>query len=227
MDRITRAATKSVLIATVVLTQCRVGCGTNGESGAETASDSYVLECEEPSEILLVTGEASGYVRCEDGSVNRVEAVVLDPMQYVERIHECSDDVATDDSDCRSDLDCDLQEWGQCEYADAYYRYGCFCVYMCASDADCREDQLCLSAEAANGITWPRCVSAECRDGDDCSSGECGVSTKGSQCGPWAKVACRTGLDECRSNEQCGDGQDDLCTPHDDRWQCRHWYGCD
>ncbi len=220
-----------VILLGLLSASCEKGCGNGVDTSGhdDTSETAAPAVCENPSEIELTEGGASGYVRCEDGSVNRVEAVDLDPSHYADRVAECSEDVTPNHGNCSVDSDCGDGVEHQCRFVDAHYQYGCYCEYLCSTDADCPDGQICVAPEAASGVSWPRCVFADCASEGGCASGECGVASKGSQCEPWVYLACRTSGDSCRTNADCGDQQDALCTADDDQenWECKSWYGCD
>ncbi len=222
----TRAVTAA--LSCLLLSACDGDPGEQ-DSPVDTHDPAAVQSCEGPVDIELSYGGASGYQACDDGSVNRVSAVDLDPEQYADRVTECPEDISPNDGNCSSDADCGDDAQHQCGYISTYYVYGCFCEFLCSSDADCAEGQICVAPEAANGVQWPTCVVAECTGSSDCASGECGVSSKGSECGDWVRLDCRTEDDTCRANSDCTEDQDNLCTARDGEstWACSTWYGCD
>lgn len=94
----------------------------------------------------------------------------------------------------------------------------------CTTDADCGDGSVCISSALAEygGGDETVCIQAACTTGDDCDSGECGLSTYDDGCGPIARLVCRTEDDACRSDDDCPDGANQCVLPYwsDAAWDC-------
>ncbi len=223
-------AIAAVFLGVMACSSNHCGSPDRGEDSAKPPLDSRVATtCAQPEEVELTYGQASGYERCHDGSINRVIEVPIDISHYVERVTECPEDLHPHDGDCLEDSDCGEGSQHQCKYESTNYGHGCYCQFLCSTDDECGPGFVCVAPEAAEGTTVPKCVPAECSNSDDCELGECGVASIASQCEAFIRLTCRTDDDSCRTNDDCGDGQEDLCTRiHDEgRWACVERYGCD
>jgi len=187
--------------------------------------------CEQSTSLLHDDGEPTGFERCADGSIHRVEALATDPL-----IPEPS--CAGDESwqDCTTDADCTFGPHGKCAHVDAagfdsglYSEAGCTCVYSCASDAECGDQGVCVPPEVHGVSEHSECASfPTCIADADCASGECGYQTTDDGCGPYPTLSCRTEADTCRTNEQCTEPQGELCFPPTvpgEPWECTY-EGC-
>ncbi len=185
-----------------------VGCGLF-EPKLEVCPGAPGLGCENPERILDVAGSPSGYVRCADGSVNRVAAQVIEPA-YTDR---CEDRPGSADPNlsCEVSADCGADGYCRFGYWEPGPGSGCYCVSEpCREDGDC-ENGLCYLGA---------CVEAECRNASDCESGECGlweVHDRGSDLElTYDGIVCRTAGDDCRHGDadpcRCGHGFDcEIC----------------
>lgn len=82
----------------------------------------------------------------------------------------------------------------------------CDCVYACATDEDCATGMVCGPPELSENATYPRCVPAACKDGDDCASGECGLVDYFDGCGVVTELRCRDSKqDTCRGDGDCAE----------------------
>ncbi|MCB9780704.1 MAG: ferritin-like domain-containing protein [Alphaproteobacteria bacterium] len=159
--------------------------------------------CQDAAPILDRDGVTTGYVRCADGSVDRVGAVsvaVVDERAVCEGTEE--------ERSCETAADCTEAAHGNCLTTGALYddTPSCTCAYSCATDSDCGAGQACVPADLFDELSANRCVSAECTRGADCESGACGVSAWDDGCGFQVALLCRDGDDECRSDEDCDPG---------------------
>lgn len=174
--------------------------------------------CVAPSPLLTADGWPTGFVRCADGSTDRVQAVPSDPT--ADRIPACDGADGYDDAAC----------------ADAprglyYSMYGCswphcVCTYPCAQDTDCGPGFACLPPEAhGGGIDWPTCIPATCLTDADCPSGECGLGAVDSCDGTSYRLDCRTPDDACRVPEDCPENSPlwKLCSSGGGAWECQYW----
>jgi hypothetical protein len=177
--------------------------------------------CVDPQPILTVDGAATGYERCADGSVNRVENGVVLGGDYGGDVPECEDHVAY--RNCDADADCQDPPGGHCAKVGPYlFPASCECTWPCASDIDCTANEVCLPPEVHDlPLSWPLCVPAKCRTGATCSSGECAVATL-RDCG-WgmAELRCRKDTDTCRSNLECDEGAH-FCWAYGDHMECEY-----
>lgn len=215
-----RRSTFSLLRASILT--ALLGCPP-GDKADDTASGA---RCVSPTSILLADGSASGFVRCEDGAVNRVSAEAVDPTIDTPA---CVGDEEV--RACETDAECTDGAYAKCiSYidSDTYIGYGdswtaCGCVYSCASDADCASGEVCLSPDV-EPLVWPAypaCVPAECNTDDDCASGECGVGAYDDGCDTTIALSCRDTADACRADDDCSgtetcwDGSDWSCATTD------------
>ena len=155
--------------------------------GADTEREPYTwAPCTDPEPVLDPKGSSTGWVRCADGSVNRVEAVPVDMALY--DVRECG---VVKPGGCYSDANCTERPNGRCAEWTSFGGPWCACTYLCSADADC-------------------------------ATGECGYNP----CGVYPRdpdgVACRTGGDACRVDDDCDWGwAGNWCSPSDGSWSCR------
>jgi len=188
--------------------------------GADTEREPYTwAPCTDPEPVLDPKGASTGWVRCADGSVNRVEAVPVDMALY--DVRECG---VVKPGGCYSDANCTERPNGRCAEWTSFGGPWCTCTYLCSVDADCDEDEVCVTPEVL-WDKWPTCHPAPCRTGANCASGECGftecdVYARGSPCAP---LTCRSDLDTCRVDEDCqwnaGKGGN-WCRADEEGWSC-------
>ncbi|MDP2316249.1 MAG: ferritin-like domain-containing protein [Pseudomonadota bacterium] len=162
--------------------------------------------CPDGESLLFADGSASGYERCADGAINRVEAMAVDPTITAEACAGTEGFRA-----CETDSDCTDGPHGKCITGVDDYSYGtedptiCGCEYSCATDADCASTQACVPPGVVDTYQdWPVCVTAACTDNADCDSGECGLGAYDSGCGLQLGLECREADDDCRVREDCG-----------------------
>jgi len=83
---------------------------------------------------------------------------------------------------------------------------------QCMTDADCDPGTVCIGDEIGGmGGSDSYCVTASCETGEDCDSGECGLSSYDDGCGTTVQLACRTDDDQCRGDVDCTDGGTNQC----------------
>lgn len=181
------------------------GCGDKDDeddgSGTDSGGTSVVASCVDPVDILDPAGLPTGFVRCDDGAVDRVAARDWDPTITGERCAGKELERA-----CEVDADCTDSAHGACLTVTYEGGFGdaCQCSYSCATDTDCDPGQLCVGPGVTGGVTaWPVCVAASCETGDDCASGECGIESWDDGCGWSVDLLCRSDADECRSDADC------------------------
>lgn len=184
--------------------------------------------CEGSTAILDASGAATGYERCDDGSVHRVSAVAVSSTIEGE---SCRGD--EEYQSCTTDADCTYGRGSvaRCIHDDSVdiggrmvpgaspdtaipEGSGCNCAYSCATDADCGDGFACVpTGIVTKNEAWSTCVPAACSTDSACESGECGVASYDDGCGYNPSLACRTDADECRSDEDCDEAQ---CAAEDD-----------
>jgi hypothetical protein len=178
--------------------------GSGGSDGGGKPVTHPLAKCANPK-ALKIQGKDSGYVTCDDGSVDRVKAVACDTSAPAcvgnEDFQNC-----TTDADCSGNQHCAHNEGGD--------GGGCDCVSPCATDADCNDTEVCLCAGLPGGSTYSTCLAADCHLGGDCDSGECGLNVA-QGCTADAQISCRDlQHDDCRSDSNCA-GDDNCYTPFD------------
>ncbi len=176
--------------------------------------------CGEAEPVLDAAGGPSGWVRCEDGSLNRVAPSACPGPPPGAACPEGGG------GQCAVDSDCQARPHGRCVqvFLGGKQAADCGCAYGCEADADCGADQICL-CDAAEGS---RCVTATCATNAACGDGECGLSASDDGCGVTYALACRTADDTCRSNVDCGPDSFEACAADYQTgvWQCASQGAC-
>jgi len=185
--------------------------------------DAEPTRCEDPQELLQRGGTPSGFVKCADGTIQRVEARPADPSNDTP---SCVGDENT--LYCESDADCTERPHGRCISVQVSIEGGidqtryCNCQYTCATDADCPTGQACIPGKIVDGIPIALCVPANCTTNADCASGECGLSVHHNGCGLTVSLGCREESDTCRTKADCFDADTVSCAlSHEGGWQCQ------
>jgi hypothetical protein len=195
------------------------GCG---EPAGEPAVPGF-QPCVGPVPILDGVGQPTGFVRCTDGSVDRVGSWTGDPETYTGAFGDPSR--FSDEYECNEDADCGgLPVRCVVHRSCKNYDYP-GCEVVCGSDTDCLDGEVCVPPELG-GARWPTCERVgDCRTGTDCASGECGayiVHDEG------VGLFCRSATDTCRSDEDCTDPWGWVCQPFGPHWSCESFSpGCD
>lgn len=206
------STSKSVTIRWMVLMfPLAGGCVDVGPPGEDAGVDVVVdLECDDATQLvptdfaengvqMFPGADAAGIERCDFSTFNSTS------------IEACSTDTTAEDCNvpiaegggCGTDAPC---ERGRC-LGDASGE--CRCRDFCASDEECGGGEACVCSSGLreddtsfNAMTpVPTCVPAECRTGEDCLSGKCGVVID--SCGNPLELRCRSVADECVSNASC------------------------
>jgi hypothetical protein len=176
----------------------------NGDGDGDTVEPIDPTLCEDPEPIMQAGTEIpSGFVRCADGFVHRLEAVACEAPASV---GSCQ--FPTPDFGCTADADCVDGPFGACnDGVDGY----CWCNYGCETDADCQEGTICACAGVVGAGS--RCVYANCPLSTACNEGLCGLETWTNVCGEIQGVlACTTEASTCRVDETCGELECELET---------------
>lgn len=182
--------------------------------------------CTGAEPVVDAKGHDTGYVRCDDGSVNRAARVELAEP----RPGTCALTTEPSEGECRSDADC--QGNSRCDdfsHPDDGDR--CRCVSFCRVDGDCDADQACVTPEVQRERphTLPVCARARCSTNADCESNECGVATYHSGCGDVVELTCRSDGDVCRGNDECSHDGNYCVAEFDgiDNYACHETQNCD
>ncbi len=154
--------------------------------------DGEVSACEGATPYLF-NGEDRGFVQCEGGLIHRElakECQVVEGFRSSEPVFGCG---LTEYAECGSDGDCGLR--ARCVNPGPSGR-GCYCEYMCVTDADCSPTQICACPTSGG-----RCVSAECKTSADCPEGSLCISTVSTRL--IHSYACTRENDSCRIDADC------------------------
>ncbi len=162
--------------------------------------------CPGAESLLSPGGLPTGFERCADGAVNRVEALAV-PADGLG--HACTG--GTGAMECSNDNACTDGPRGQCvgDWTEAddtgeARRYSCVCQYHCEDDSDCEADEACVSSWVTDTHIPAFCAMAECRTGEDCPERECGLSAYSDGCDVGVSLLCRDAeTDTCRVDEDC------------------------
>ena len=193
------------------------------DAGSEGIQDPPVsLDCEAPQDL------GGGYLACADGFRVRSEEIAC---TAVVPPGTCGNWPGHTGSSCSSDADCTDYPHGRCLENPASPVISCGCSYFCQSDADCGEGSICYCGPGA--AEAPICIPADCKTGDDCESGLCGLS-ESQFC--WSRafaLQCLDAESECRTDAECGDAScspdpeaPTRCTAEQGAWACTRNYLC-
>jgi hypothetical protein len=211
------------VLAAVGLSACVTPSGDGSEAGetetetGETETETGETEpldpfaCEDPQPILQAgTDTPSGFVRCADGFIHRVEAAVcVNPAT----VGDCWD--PEEGVGCLTDADCDAKPFGVCNH-DVSAGYGCDCAYGCESDADCHGAQICACAGVVGEAS--KCIPADCAAPDQCGDGLCGLEVWIDVCyQARGRTNCTTEATICRTSEDCEPG---ICFDNEEPLRC-------
>jgi hypothetical protein len=195
----------SILAALGLLAACGgnvVTPGGSGGAGNSTGSGGAPSECAGAVAVPAGDGSPSGFSRCPDGSVHRVQPAAcnvdtgITPCTLQEVQIDCVDDSA-----------CAGMPHGRCASTTVSDFGGvhsaCECVSPCANDAECGAGKVCVCGGVAEGLPIAFCASAGCTSSKDCASGECGLSVYPNGCGTDVELACHNPGDACHSDGDC------------------------
>ena len=184
-----------LLVGLGLLIGCPDNDGNEGQAG-----------CVEPDAILTASGEITGFVRCADGSINRVVVSDFDLAPYEQELIENPDSCGWGEDHCATHEDCDPETHSFCVHDQDGDYTSCGCRTPCSSDEECGEGRACFPPELElDWASYPRCHEKQCSTNDDCESGECGVSFF------WDEIVvmelfCRSQADDCRVDSDCEHG---------------------
>lgn len=157
--------------------------------------------CEGATLVLTSEGYYTGFARCPDGTVHRLEPALCSANIPATA---CKGD--EHEKFCQTSADCTHRPYGRCVHEESLFSTGstaCVCKYSCTVDADCRADEVCVCKDVTAPGSISSCVLANCVQNPDCAGGECGLSTFHYGCGVDVDVACRTATDACRLSTDC------------------------
>ncbi|HEU4537511.1 MAG TPA: hypothetical protein VFS00_25505, partial [Polyangiaceae bacterium] len=197
------------------------GVAGGGPAGGGVGGSVGSGACQSPSPILSEGGAPTGFETCADGAIRRVAVLANDPAFGVKACLGTESTIA-----CRSDAECVEKPHGKCASGEFVDLSGptttCQCVYPCASDAECGAGSVCVAGAvmASLGGGGAFCAPAACATGQDCPSGECGLSAFESGCGLDVQLACRSEADACRTDDVCGGQACAVPFVGSPGWQC-------
>lgn len=174
--------------------------------------------CEPSTPILQADGTPTGFVRCQDGAFERVEAVACSNPTP---LGACMD--AGVDSSCTTDAECTASPYGVCVgVTGGAGGTICSCAYGCVTDADCPDARICACGGDADGYPGgTACIPAPCSFNDDCGEERCHMATSPDGCELSPRMACTTAEDLCQSHDDCDRSNSEACLPSaGGRWQC-------
>lgn len=184
---------------------------TGNGGGSASSSSGGTGECAGATPILAADGTPSGFSRCPDGTIHRVEPATCNPDIGVPACTGTEMMIA-----CKSDAECTDKPHGKCGsfVVDGFggATTQCSCTYPCANDAECGAGQVCVCAGVTGATqTASFCAPAGCVTGADCASGECGLSIYPNGCYTDVELACRASSDACRLDSDCPAGTGQTC----------------
>lgn len=169
--------------------------------------------------VLTSDGFYTGFARCPDGTLHRLEPTSCDATISGP---SCQGD--EESKFCESNADCTEGPYGRCIHQDFYGNLGvsaCSCSYGCALDSDCAADEVCVCKDVVSAGSRSTCEKANCAKSEDCPSGECGLSIYHDGCSQNLDLACRADSDACRLSPDCsGDYAECEATSSPHVWKC-------
>ncbi len=154
--------------------------------------------------VLTKDGFYTGFARCPDGTVHRLEQA---PCETAIFGPIC---IGNEESkQCTTDADCTAGPHGRCIHEDAWGNLGvpaCNCQYACANDAECGDGLACLCKDVVPHAEHSACIPKACAESADCPSGECGLSSFYNGCYWEEGLTCRAQTDVCRLDGDCANG---------------------
>ncbi len=192
--------------------------GSAGSAGSGGTGGAASKSCDDATPILQPTGEPSGFVKCADGSIDRVEQVTC----VLQNKDTC---LGTEETlGCTTAADCVAKPNGVCLTQQLPGGTGsvsaCGCVYPCQTDADCGAGKACVCAGVSSKSNAFCSDVGACAKGADCASGECGYTEYSDGCNTTLSVVCRDSADECRTSAGCIGGQQCSKTTANGAWTC-------
>ena len=183
-------------------------------SGSGTSGDA--LACDNSTRIAqgLEPSAPSGFVRCDNGAVHRLQPVACEvPVTPP----SCVDNSA---GGCSVDADCMDAPFGSCQQSSKLWDpHGCECIYGCRTDADCGSEQICRCAGDELG-RYTECIAAGCASSADCDGGWCVLSPDACEPGGY-RVECLAPGAACFGTDNC-----DLysCITYGEEWFCEQQF---
>lgn len=179
--------------------------------------------CEGATLVLTKEGMYTGFARCPDGTVHRLEPAPCDAAIVGPSCLGNEDTLG-----CTTDSDCTAGPHGRCIHEEFYGNLGtpaCMCQYACKGDNECDPGQACVCKDVTPMHAHSMCTNAACIDNTGCASGECGLSHFFDGCGWVNNLACRAEGDACRLDGECGNTAECQSLPGEMSWSC-HEVGC-
>lgn len=176
----------------------------SGQAGTPSEPRPHAAEpCEDPQPSPY----GGGFEHCADGSFRRPQPAAC--VSALPRNEPVKDKLL---DECEHDADCTEKAHGSCELGE--------CLYGCVLDSECEEGQVCLC-----GSVIGRCQYVGCRSDADCSA-DYPCTGNVQKLDPYLEVQCQTPLDECQSDNDCGNSLDFHwhCVSEDGQRRCRHIY---
>ncbi|MCB9568771.1 MAG: ferritin-like domain-containing protein [Myxococcales bacterium] len=196
------------------------GSGSASSSGTDTTGAGFSCEGSTPIDQNFVDpAAASGFERCPDGTIHRVEARACEAPATPDSCVDNSGGGA-----CSSAADCTEQPFGSCQQDQAFggviASTTCSCVYGCATDSDCADGQICRCAGDGLGL-YTECIDGGCVDDSECGDYLCALSPD--TCEPGGFVTqCHGPGDLCFGDDDCPDFQPCYWStyPEPAKWAC-------
>jgi hypothetical protein len=161
--------------------------GTGGFHLATDASPEGATGKSFPCVNPIPIDQGGGFVLCDGNWMHRTTKEACTPRQPRTGV-TC---IYGDPGGCTKDSDCTARAGGRCE---DNLNAPCACVYLCASDADCQDGEIC---DCLRGT----CEPASCTTDQDCGGGLCSDYAVSGVCS--YAFACQTPLDECAGWADC------------------------
>lgn len=174
--------------------------------------------CDGATLVLTQDGYYTGFAKCPDGTVHRLEPAPCDKS-----IPGPSCKGNEQDTFCEKDSDCTDGPNGRCIHEDSWGNLAttaCLCEYACAADAECAAGEVCVCKDVIAPGKHSACMTAGCAKSGDCPTGECGLSTFFDGCDTIVDLACRAPADACRLDGDCAPNFSTCAATGDHVWSC-------
>jgi len=184
--------------------------GTDTPTTTGAPQDTYACDNSTPLPQAGEPAAPSGFERCDNEAVHRVEPVECTTPQTPSG---CIDN--SNGGECTVDVECTEAPFGSCQQNPSPFDENqCMCVYGCRTDADCSQGQICRCAGEDLGL-FTQCIEAGCASDAGCDGGWCALSPDPCEPGGY-KVACLDSTDECFGTDNC----DRSCRLNSSGWAC-------